>query len=169
MSFVNRFDLEKAIEVLLHIAERSTNIYNILKVLYFADREHLAKYGRLICGDSYVAMRHGPVPSGAYDLIKHARGDGFRWMNVPITEAFSIQGHTVVPRRKANLDLLSESDLECLDAAIAKYGHLSFSRLKNLSHDKAYESSDENDFIPLEAIVKTLPDGDLLLSYLQDC
>jgi len=169
MSIRNRFDEKKAIEVILYIAERSTDIYKLLKVLYFADKEHLAQYGRLICGDSYVAMRHGPVPSGTYDLIKYARGDGLCWMNVPITEEFSIQGYTVVPHRKANLDLLSESDLECLNAAIERYGHLSFSQLKDLSHDAAYKASDENDFISLESIVKTLPDGDLLLNYIQNC
>ena len=166
MSIRYKFNAEKAIEVLLYIAEKSNNIYNVLKVLYFADKEHLAKYGRLICGDSYVAMSHGPVPSGAYDLIKYARGDGFCQTDVPITGVFTIQGRTIVPRRKANLDLLSESDMECLDAAIGRYGDLPFSQLKRLSHDKAYEAADENDFIPLEAIVRTLPNGDLLLDYI---
>ncbi len=168
MTIKYRFDAEKAIEVLLYIAEKSPDIYNALKVLYFADREHLAKYGRLICGDSYVAMREGPVPSGAYDLVKYARGDGLCWLNIPIEEAFSVQGYSIVPHRRANLDLLSESDIECLDAAIKGYGHLSFGELKKRSHDKAYEAADQNDFIPLEAIVKTLPDGELLLDYLQN-
>jgi len=168
MSLRVRFDASKAIEVLLYIAERSANVYTALKVLYFADKGHLTKYGRLICGDSYVAMRHGPVPSGTYDLIKYARGDGFCWEDAPITEAFAIQGRTIVPHRKANLDFLSQSDIECLDAAIEQYGQLSFGQLRELSHDNAFRASDENDFIPVEALVRTLPNGNLLLDYLQN-
>jgi len=168
MSIKHRFDAEKAIEVLLYIAKRVPDMYNALKVLYFADKEHLAKYGRLICGDSYVAMSHGPVPSGAYDLVKYARGDGFCPVDLPVNEAFAVQGYTIIPHREANLDLLSESDLECLDAAIGRYGHLPFSRLRKLSHDAAFKSADQNDFIPLEAIAKSLPDGELLLDYIQN-
>jgi uncharacterized phage-associated protein len=169
MTIKYKFDAVKAVEVLLYAAEKSPNIYNALKVLYYADREHLTKYGRLICGDSYVAMSHGAVPSGAYDLIKYARGDGLCWSSIPIEEAFTVQGYNIVPHRRANLDLLSESDVECLDAAIAQYGHLSFRKLRAICHnDAAYKAADENDVIPLEAIVRTLPDGELLLDYLQD-
>ena len=170
MSFKNKFDKEKAIEVLLYLSEKSTDIYSVLKTLYFADKEHLSKYGRFICGDSYVAMRLGPVPSGTYDLVKHARGDGCCSIcDDAITKVLSVDDRTISPLRKANLSLLSESDIECLDTAIKNYIHLSFNKLKTLSHDSAYKASDKNDFIPLEAIIKTLPNSDSLLSYIQDC
>lgn len=169
MSIKYRFDPKKAIEVLLYVAQRCSDMYTALKVLYFADKEHLAKYGRLISGDSYVAMWHGPVPSNTYDLIKDVRGDRFRVTKVPVSEAFHMQGNDIVPRRKANRDLLSESDVECLDAAIQKYGHLSFAELKRLSHqEEAFQRADENDFIPLEAIATTLPEGELLVDYLRN-
>jgi len=161
-----KFDPEKAIEVLLYIAERCPNTYKALKILYFADKQHLDKYGRLICGDSYVAMSHGPVPSGAYDLIKYVRGDGF-WLIEPAVEAFSVDDHTIIPHRKASRDFLSESDIECLDAAIEQYGRLSFGQIKARSHDNAYKAADENDIILLEAIAQTLPSGKVLLDYLQ--
>lgn len=66
------YDWEKTTEVLLYITEQVTDVYNALKVLYFADKDHLAKYGRQICGESYVAMKDGPVPSCTYDLVKAA-------------------------------------------------------------------------------------------------
>lgn len=168
MSIRRRFDAEKAIEVLLYIIERSSNMYNALKVLYFADLDHLAKYGRLICGDSYVAMNNGPVPGGAYDLVKYARGDGYSCQNVDVINALKVQGYKLVPMRPADLDLLSESDIECLDAAIVQYGTMSFGELKRRSHDAAYKAADENDFISIEAIVGMLPDSESLLEYLQD-
>jgi uncharacterized phage-associated protein len=168
MSIRYRFNVEKAIEVLLYVAKRVPDTYTALKVLYFADKAHLAQYGRLICGDSYIAMSHGPVPSVAYDLVKYARDGGFCWVDFPVHEAFTVQGYDIIPHRDANLDLLSESDRECLDASIEQYGHLSFEEMKRVSHDNAFTSADQNDFIPLEALVKSLPDGDVLLDYLQN-
>jgi len=41
-----------------------------LKLLFFADRYHLRKYGRPITNDEYFAMDYGPVPSGAKDLAE---------------------------------------------------------------------------------------------------
>lgn len=161
-----KFDVEKTIEVLLYITGQVQNTYNALKVLYFADKDHLARYGRLICGDSYVAMKHGPVPSGAYDIVKVARGESGYWPELPLQEWFNVDGHDIQPQRDPNLDFLSESDIECLDIAIKAYGNLPFSELKQHSHDEAYEAAVRDDFIPLEALVKSLPDGDLLLDYL---
>ena len=160
------FDLAKALETILYVAERTTDMYHILKVMYFADKEHLSKYGRLMSGDSYIAMRAGPVPSGAYDIIKCARGDGTFVADETITEALSLEGYRVVPLRGANLELLSESELECLDSAIETYGDVSFNKLMQLSHDDAFRAADQNDFISLEEIVKTLPDAELLMEHL---
>jgi len=168
MRIRQRFDPEKALEVLLYVAERCSDMYTALKILYFADKQHLAEFGRQIYGDSYVAMKEGPVPSGAYDLVKFARGDGWYTFSRDVQEALDVRDRiTLVPRRKANIDLLSESDIQCLDNAIRKYGHMSFGRLKKLSHrDGAYRRADRNDFISLEEIIKTLPDGELLREHL---
>jgi uncharacterized phage-associated protein len=169
MKLRHRFDVEKAVEALLYIAEQVPDTYTALKVLYFADKDHLSKYGRLICSDSYVAMLHGPVPSGTYDLIKYARGDGFFLLDVPIQEAFAVQGNDIIPCRKANLDFLSESDIECLDIAIEQYGRMSFGQLRQISHnEEAFKSVDRNDFISLEAIVKSLPDSEQLWDYIEN-
>jgi hypothetical protein len=44
---------------------------------------------------------------------------------------------------------------------------MSFSQLKRLCHDDpAFKAADENDFIPLEAFVKSVPDGERLWKYL---
>ena len=129
---------------------------------------HLERYGRLISGDSYVAMKHGPVPSGTYDIMKAVRGDGTCAVEDEAQEAFTVDGrHDVIPRREANEALFSESDLECLREAITRYGSLSFKALTDLSHDAAWDSADENDIIELEQIIATLSDGASLLEHLR--
>lgn len=169
-----RFDAEKAIEVILYIASHAPqpDVYHVLKIMYFADKEHLEKYGRLICNDDYIAMNSGPVPSGAYDIIKHVRGDGYHpcvdEQAGKFLEVRPRPNNRVIPLRKANIDFLSDSDIECLDNTISEYGNLSFGVLKNKSHDAAFSSADENDEIPLEAIASTLKNGNLLLEHLRD-
>lgn len=169
MAHRSRFNVEKAIEVLLYVSQRVQDLYVALKVVYFADREHLSRYGRLICGDSYVAMQYGPVPSGLYDLVKSVRGDGYCPIDLPLSDAFAVENRSIRPKRAPNLDLLSESDIECLDEAIAKYGGLSFNQLKRLTHrDRAFRAADGSGFMSLESIVLSLPDGKLLLEHLND-
>lgn len=166
----NLFDPEKALNAILWIAKRipSPSFHSISKLLYFADRIHLERYGRLISGDSYVAMKHGPVPSGTYDIMKAVRGDGTCVVEEAAQEAFTVDGrHDVIPRREANEALFSESDLECLHEAITRYGRLSFIELTRLSHDAAWDSADENDIIELEQIIATLSDGASLLEHLR--
>ncbi|MDM8558842.1 Panacea domain-containing protein [Candidatus Parabeggiatoa sp. HSG14] len=136
-------------------------------MMYFADKLHLEKYGRFICGDNYVAMKHGPVPSSTYDLLKIVRDETLK--DNLTHRAFTVQDKFLVkPLRTANLDYFSESDLECLDNTIKKYGHLSFNLLTDLSHDKAWQAADENDCIDIEQIVATLVNTGNLLDYLRD-
>lgn len=165
-----RFDPDKALNLVLYVAGavQQATFHTISKVIYFADKLHLQRYGRLICGDSYVAMKHGPVPSEIYDMMKDVRGDGFSEHWHVAREAFQVKGRaTVVPNRAPDLEVFSESDLECLRESIQTYGHLDFTRLTELSHDAAWNATDDNDIIDLEQIIATLPDGPALLDHLR--
>lgn len=168
MTIKYRFNKPKAIEVLLYITGKYRDMYHALKILYFADKEHLEKYGRLICGDSYVAMEHGPVPSGTYDLIKSTRGQGVYPSDTDIEQIIKLDNNNIIPQREPRTQMLSESDIECLDEAISIYGPMSFEDLKNISHNEpSYKAAGENDFIPLEEIIKQFDDSEDLLEYLQ--
>ncbi len=162
-------DIHKAIEVLLYVANQVPDTYNALKVIYFADKHHLGEYGRLIYGDDYVAMRLGPVPSLAYDIVKKMRGDGASWLTLPKSPDFSVEGNNIVPNRTPELDLLSESDIESLNKAIEQYGKMSFGELRDISHkDEAFRAVDEKDIMSLELIAQSLPNGDEVLEYLRN-
>jgi uncharacterized phage-associated protein len=165
------FDASKAIQAIVYVANRlrqPADMYWVLKSLYFADKCHLHRYGRFIFGDRYVAMRHGPVPSGAYDLCKIARGESPFLQFPEVRSAFSMSGNHVIPFKDANPDVFSESDVECLDEGIKECRDLSFGELKSKSHDGAWQSSDENDLMTIESIAALAPDKDILLEHLQD-
>lgn len=157
------FDKDKAVEVLLYIASRTSgDMYVVLKLLYLADKFHLENYGSLVCGDRYAALQYGPVPSSTYDLVKAVRNGVLP--NAP----FSIEQNTITPKRDANLEYLSRSDIKALDDAISKYSSLSFGALKNLTHDNAYHATNSNDLIALDAIASTLPNAAELIQHLSD-
>ena len=167
MNIAGDFDAKKTLEVLLYIAHRCPDMYTALKVLFYADKAHLARYGRLVSNDRYKMMEHGPVPSGAYDLVKDVRDLRAPSRRIVPQGAFHMNRNLIVPDRHPDLDALSESDVECLDGAIAEYGGKTFNQLKKLSHDDpAAAGVPENEFITLEGFVKSVPDGEKLWSYL---
>lgn len=165
-----RFDSEKAIETIVYLAERApiADIYHIGKIVYFADRIHLDNYGRELFGDQYNALKDGPVPSKTYDLIKDVRDTRHSANYDHASSSFSVSGFNVRALREPDLDLFSDSDLECLDEAIRMVGDLPFGRLKRMSHDNPYNSVSLNALIPLESIVADLSNGELLSEHLRD-
>jgi hypothetical protein len=114
-------------------------------------------------------MKHGPVPSGIYDILKAVRGDGDFLFGEEISKSFKVVDRKLVrPHREANLDELSESDREALDWAIREYGRLSFDELTKASHDSAWHAADEDEFMTVEDIARATPDGDRLVAYVRN-
>lgn len=162
-----KYNPNAALSAVLYVASgvAEPTFHKVAKVLYFADRKHLERYGRLIFGDIYVAMKNGPVPSRVYDLLKAARAGTLENPTLEITQRTVDGWNAPVVKALAepDLDELSESDLLCLDEAIAEYGNKSFAELTRLSHDAAWKSADENDFISVEALAKSLQNPEALL------
>src|SRR5947207_11458260 len=48
------------------------NKMKALKLLFFADRYHLRKYGRSVSDCAYFAMKHGPVASEAKNIAEES-------------------------------------------------------------------------------------------------
>jgi len=164
------FNFEKTINAALYIAERveSKDFHKIFKILYFADREHLIKYGRPITGDTYIKMSDGPVPSKLFDIFKAVRGDSF-FPAGNLKEYFSVNNrYYIKPEKAPDLDSLSKTDITELDKAILKYGAFSFEMLKNLSHDIAWETAKNNGEISIEDIMRETGADDDFVSYISE-
>lgn len=120
-----KFNKQKAIEAILYLANKRPSIdkMSLYKFLFFADIEHLNRYGRPIFGGYYVAMPKGPVPSQVSDLLEHE--------NNP---EFDIIDYMITATRKENQEYLSTTDMEVLDQIYGKYGNYSAPELSDLSH-----------------------------------
>lgn len=168
------FKPEKAQQVILYVSSKITrpsNKYWVLKAIYFADKDHLHKYGRFVYGDQHMAMKHGPVPQKAYSMIENEKiSEAVGRASTMPKKLFSVKDdNTVVPLVAADLSVFSKSDLECLDRAIEAVSNLSFGQLKKLSHDDAYESTGGDDVMSIESIAQMAPQHrEELLDYLKD-
>lgn len=168
---VRTFDREKALEAILFIASklRAPTLHSISKIFYLADKLHLQQYGRVICGDRYIAMEYGPVPSAVYDMMKVAdnreRIDA-DWDEL-IQDAIGVVfGRNIKPKRNPDMEMLAESEVECLMATIKEHGAKSFGQLTDITHDDAWKATSENQPISLEAIARTLPNADEVVEHL---
>lgn len=155
--------------VVTHLS-KPANVYNVLKCLYYADRKHLQEYGRQIYGDTFYALEYGPVPSGAYDIVKYVGGRAKWDLNFPeALGLLEVHGDSLGVRGDPDTDLLSRSDMTCLLEAAQKYGKMPFGKLKKLSHQgKAFENADSNGEMKLADLIDELRDGEAVASHLKD-
>jgi uncharacterized phage-associated protein len=134
-----QFDEKKGVEALTYVASKWPHItaFFASKVLFFAEKYHLNRFGRPIVADTFIAMPSGPVPSTLYDFIK-GRLDNAGDPDA-ITKAISVERDPyprVTARRDADKEVLSVSDLEWLDEAIAFCRARTFGTLSTLTHQE---------------------------------
>ena len=116
---------KKATQALNFFARKKDGQINkmkAIKLIYLADRLHLRKYGRPIVGDTYWAMKLGPVGSQTKnvaelssipeDVLSYAK----KYIR-PIDE----KKHHIESLKETDADILSKTDIECLEAVYSKF------------------------------------------------
>jgi uncharacterized phage-associated protein len=178
------FSPERSLEAVLLVAGRLAKpaIHEVLKLLYFADKIHLSRYGWLASGDDYVAMKFGPVASGAYNLLKAARGDESGWIHPDFFRL--VRGALEIADDKRSINLLRSFDpthlspafVACLEEALSSYAGMSFGARTELSHDAAWRTAwdlaaeDEVGQSPMsiENIAKTLANSEEVVAQIHN-
>ena len=154
-----KFNLDKLIASIAFFADYKLNDLSKLKVcklLYFADKNHLIKYGRPILGDVYVHMDNGPVPSTSLNIMNEViavdpvylkSGDvsNEERFNVYLSVKKSSKYPIFSSKKQHDFACLSQSELEALETTMKKYGKKSSSALINLTHEEvAWKESSSN-------------------------
>lgn len=111
------------------------NKLKALKLLFFADRYHIRKYGRPVTNSAYFAMAKGPVASEAKHVAEDAKRLGFHARNYArrfVRQKKDTFNYTSV----AEVDhaVLSKTDVEALDFAWGVFGHYSKFQLCEITH-----------------------------------
>lgn len=133
----------------------------LIKLMYLAERESMARHGFTMAGDHFVAMPHGPVLSLTLNHVNDAitsAPDGWdSWIS-------DKANHTVGLVREVTrdvLDELSDADLAVLEATWKKFGWMTKYQIRDFTHDpkNCPEWEDpEGSSIPItyEAVFKAL-------------
>src|SRR5262245_57025412 len=151
-----RFSLEKFVNALAYFATsgvQDLTKLKALKLLYLADQYHLLRFGRPITGDRYIAMDYGPVPEGAFQLITllvepaevddPARDRVHQQLLVYRGLLHQYRYPVLRARRKADLDVFSDSEVEALAATVRDFGKRQARALVDLTHEhRAYKLVD---------------------------
>lgn len=127
--------------------------YEIVKSIFIADTMHLEEYGRPVSFDNYVAMRFGPVPSEAFDMLKpeypgdRHMGEAWPiWVREPSPRDGQNAFRYVRPSREPNLRVLSKTDQTALKAALDTVKSLKFGGTRDLTHQHpAYKDAWRDD------------------------
>jgi len=127
-----------------------------IKFLFFADRYHLRKYGRLISEDTYYALPHGPVASNSLNILNEVMNGDNAGANKTYLNRKS-ENSFVAVENQYELDYLSESDIEALDFVIEKFSNKDTWELRNLTHEypewKRYKNTLESNLSKREKII----------------
>jgi len=139
---------DKILECLLHLIQRAdqqsktVTQFDLVKSLFFADIAHLETYGRPVTYDNYVAMKHGPVASEAYDMLKPNYFYRKKFVGWPLWFRTPYQGNAYAfynVSRPPDYKKLSKSDIRELNVAQDMVWGLGFGDTSDLSHEhRAY-------------------------------
>ncbi|WP_374473374.1 Panacea domain-containing protein [Arenimonas sp.] len=170
-------DVYKATAVVAFLVQGTgESMYPVMKMLYLADKLHLERYGRFIVGDSYAAMKEGPVPRGTYDLMKHVRGEpqAIPGADHARTVLAYEPNHQLRLLADPDLEQLSDSEVECVSEVIELYKSFGKWGIRDLSHDDAWRAAWRKRIfaksIPMEieSIASELQNASELLEHLRD-
>jgi uncharacterized phage-associated protein len=151
-----RFNPQKFVQALVFFSKSGmTDLtkMKIHKLLFFADKLHLIRYGRPIIGDHYFALDHGPLLSRVDDDLDTAEDLAIGVNEAAVRDHFggyltlrSNGGWPVIAALgPEKYGVFSKSDLKVLKDIVDKFGNMSASQLRKLSHeDPAYVLANRN-------------------------
>ena len=140
---MTKLQKRELVEMVLYILHKTggTDLYHVLKILYFAEQKHLLEWGTKMIPDDFHAYEYGPVPDQLYKAVHNNLKYGNELPKM-FEDAFHFAGNdapnVLLPNREPEMEWLSKADVECLDASIEENIGLSFGQLLKKSHDDAW-------------------------------
>lgn len=141
--------IKAVVEYILQQMGVAVDYIYLFKVMYFAQEEHLAVYGAPMMYDTFVARKHGPVPSLTYKVLRVAEGkmvdvtgdlNSFA-SDLSLSESDGHQVVTLAEGVQCDMDELSRSNVRILDKWIERCKDIESFDLSELSHDKAWKKA----------------------------
>ena len=141
--------IKSTVLYILEKMPKGMDYIHLFKTLYFAQQEHLVRYGMPIMDDSFMARKHGPVAALTYKVLRGVEGkvdvtdkclrDFMQSVNVEIVDGHQIV--TIASGATCDVDELSVSNIKVLDKWIGKCRDIESFDLSDLSHDEAWQTA----------------------------
>lgn len=165
-----KFDTDKAVNLLLFTIQSlggKADMCRVLLMLYFADLDHLNRYGTLITGDSYIAMKNGPAAYNILSIYKQLSVEGIaKFATLNLKEYFSIDNGGIVANAKYNDDYLSASEVACLFQTLQLHKKSEYPVISALARDIAWQQANENGEISLLQLAQASKATDAQIAYI---
>jgi uncharacterized phage-associated protein len=143
-----KFNPEKFVACLAFFASNSKSVDKLkaAKLLYYADKYHLIRYGKPILGDVYYHWDYGPVPFKSLAIMNEAI-DSYNLPNISQENLELLRKHLRIDLEKKHptfelkgrldLEILSDAEQEALQETAKSYGKYTGSQLIDLTHREA--------------------------------
>lgn len=117
----------------------------VMKLLFFADKIHLERYGKPIFYDDYIALQYGPIPSLTLNIINsinEPEKEDFKSLIKEFLEYVRLNEQydedmittTFEKKKEFNQKLFSQSEIEILNEISQKYKNYTAKKLSKLTH-----------------------------------
>ena len=160
---MNQYSIEKVANAIIFFVEKNIEHFGktkLMKLMYFADKEHLEKIGRVMFYDNYRKLPRGPVATFTYNIISSTDandGDDFKSYIDNFSDFVEIQKKDINqknsatrfnPKNSFDNTFFSKSEIEILENVAKKYKTYTKEQISEESHSlKEYINTDMNDFI----------------------
>jgi uncharacterized phage-associated protein len=139
-----RSDYKKATQIINYLVRQdgATSDFpelKVIKLIWAADRYHLRKYARTVSHNDYWAMKQGPVGGLVKDITEFS-SDYLSEEEIAYAERF-IKSHSendkkyVTSINEADMNELSETDVEALNFAWEKFGKYDIWAIVDITHE----------------------------------
>ena len=170
---MRKYNIDKvanAIVLAIDLGVQHLGKTKLMKLLFFADKEHLKRYGRPIFYDNYIKQEMGPVPSITYNIISSynkEQGDFkkdvekfLKQVDIgekPIGCNFPMMQFT--KKKEFNPEVFSKSEIDVLKKVFIKFKQLTAGKISSLSHElPEYRNAFMNDSISYEDMAEDMAD-----------
>jgi uncharacterized phage-associated protein len=143
--------IKAVVSYILQRMPEGVDYIHLFKMVYFAQQEHLKTYGMPLMAETFVARKHGPVPSLTYKVLRGVEGkveltsEELKQFAATLTIT-QRDGHQVVSIAEGatcDEDELSVSNMKVLNKWIERCKDVQAFDLSDLSHDKAWQRAKE--------------------------
>ena len=138
--------IEAVVLYVLRNFPQGVDYIKLFKIIYFAHKEYLANYGKILCPDTFKARTYGPIPSLSDKVIKLVEFGDNDAGTYPDLQRFirsiRVSNQLVCANAQPDTDYLSVKERQCLDKW---YDYCkdkdSMKQLSPESHDEAYHKA----------------------------